>query len=273
MENDKSWGQKKHDHIKRWHPEERAQLAARKRSVVFEVIAPSEKAEGAEFAWVCPIPGCGHGIMQPLSVGCSSTERSAHLDARRAHAKNKHPKADPKRFISRGGGGRAEFMAGGDAAARERMMTQRANAAAGRRIRLFQQGANGAHEAVQFITLPPGVKLSVSTSTVKTITHCKNCHRMASGVALLGLKPCKPVKKPGHNYKRNKGAKPRMPLELALANRLRGMIRREKDPGKREELEKLLVLALPPAAGASSSAAVEGEAHDQSPPSSSHGGD
>ena len=88
VENDRSWGQKKHDHVKRWHPEERAQLAARKRSVVFEVIAPSEKAEGAEFAWVCPIPGCGHGIMQPLSVGCSSTERSAPLDARRAHAKS-----------------------------------------------------------------------------------------------------------------------------------------------------------------------------------------
>ena len=142
-----------------------------------EVEAPQA---GVQFAWTCPILGCGHGIRE----GPPAEEAGliAHRQARMKHAAEQHPSAKAGRFLQKGQPFREE---GGQKIRR----TTLANAQAARLVREQQQGNLGEHRAVQFIRAPASVFFKGKYGL--RLTYCSDCRRLATGIGELAKTKCR----------------------------------------------------------------------------------
>ena len=219
----------------------------------FQVEAPQD---GVQFAWNCPIAGCGHGIRDEPPV--DSAGLLAHQQARMQHAAKVHPAAKAARFVRKGLCLRAE---GGH----KLRSTTLANAEAARLVREQQQGNLGGHRSVNFIRAPPDVLFRGKYGL--RLLYCADCRRISTGIKMLAQRKCKLVAD-------GRGTGRKGPQEFQLAKQAERLLRKETSAEKKSELEAFLELvkplATPEASSSSSSSSTSSGSSSRAATSEQH---
>ena len=171
----KYWVQKKLKHIDNFHPDLKAELNLKTKSLA---LVPYNRDT---CVWRCPVAGCG------LGISATETDPEARLRARKHHGDTYHPDEPKELFL----------LERGTVEGAKKATTAKLAAGVAKRLHQLKAAKAGDHD-VTFVKLPPALSGGETSRGKKrnprnfcTRALCRRCKRMAQNVAELGSKPCK----------------------------------------------------------------------------------